>query len=200
MSNLLEQWNEHVIKGNQLSRELEDFEGVMHVANIPESKVALSAGMAGTTYIDPVLSPETMAAIKSLVVLHLKNTREAKENELKKHMNSWKPATINPEFEAEVQDMELQSKSVPIEDTLPTIPDKQEQEIDVAPTYPEMTYEAVKHLYHDENITMKEIAEYFGVTKPVVNNFIYNNKLAKKKYKDDGFLDAKVEQRKKERP
>lgn len=48
---------------------------------------------------------------------------------------------------------------------------------------------------------MKDISEHFGVTKSVVNNFIYKNNLGRVKLKDDGFLDSKVEAKtKKERP
>jgi len=67
--------------------------------------------------------------------------------------------------------------------------------------YPEMTVEAVSKMYHEENKNMHEIADYFGVNKSKVNNFISNNKLSRKAFiKADGFRDAIVEQKRKERP
>lgn len=92
------------------------------------------------------------------------------------------------EFEAAVQDM--------VQSTKKPDPVKENPVL----KHPLMTEEEVKRLYQDEGKSMKEIAEYFGVTKSNVNNFIYLHKLARKKMKDDGFLDAKVEQRQKERP
>jgi hypothetical protein len=61
-----------------------------------------------------------------------------------------------------------------------------------------MTKEDVERMYIQENKTMKEIAEYYGVKKGDVNNFIYVNHLSRKNFKDDGFTDSKPSGR--ERP
>lgn len=188
MNNLLEQWNEHTIKGNQLSRELEDFEGIMHVADMSNSMIAIYDG-AGTTFIGKVLSPEKMEEIKQIVVTALTEAKLTKEVELEKLMGK-KPAYINPTFEAAVQKMEQSAKKPDPVKADPVLKRK------------EMTLEEVKRLYQDEGKSQGYIADHFGVKKSEVNTFLQKHKLFRNRYskKDDGFLDAKVEQRRKERP
>lgn len=202
MSNLLEQWNEHIIRGNQLSRELEDIEDILEKSK--GADICFSSGTTGAVFIR-VLSQEKMQELRENVVVAIMRTRDDKAAELEKLMGVRKPATINPEFEAAVQEMENQiQKTVlivghglkPTPHLLP--PDMPEVEVPKL----EMSVEDVRKMYHDENKSMKDIAEYYGVTKSVVNNYIYNNHLSRKKVKeDDVFLDTKVEARtRRERP
>jgi len=213
MNNLLDQWNDHIIKGNQLSRELENFEGIMHVVEAKDSKVALYNN-GGTTFIDIVLPEDVMAVLKNSVLLHLKNIQSSKETELKKHMNMWKPATINPEFEAAVQSMvqtvktqlpkpkneEMLSIKVdkpepdPMQEKLTDILQTEAKRIEDKPVdtdssldkYPakkgkksnapeSMTVETVSKMYTVDGCDMDKIAEHFGVTRSMVNNFVYRN-------------------------
>lgn len=133
MSNLLEQWNEHIIKGNQLSREIEKFDGIMHVADMEESEIVFRHNGNMTTFISEVLPQETMEAVKRLVVAHLTSAKSSKEFELDRLMGR-KPATINPEFEAAVQDMvesaKKQKESDPVEDKLTVILQEQAKRIE----------------------------------------------------------------------
>lgn len=169
MNNLLDQWNEHIVRGNKLSRELEDFEGIMHVADMADSKIAISGGV-GTTFIDRVLSPEKMADIKRIVITSLNEAKLTKEVELEKLMGR-KPAYINPEFEAAVKEMEQQGKKQP-----DPVPEEK--------TYPEMTVELVKELYHDKNMTLDQVAKEFGVNRTALYTFITKNNLRKPSKKD----------------
>jgi hypothetical protein len=103
MSNLLDQWNEHIVRGNQLSRELENIEALIEKSRGEE--ICFTAKPNGSTYIG-VLSPEKMQELRESVLIAIFHTRDAKAAELEKLMGVRKPATNNPEFEAAVQEME----------------------------------------------------------------------------------------------
>ena len=197
MGNLLEKWNEYIVQGNQLSRELEDFEGIMHAAGQPESVIAFygPAGF-GTTFIDLVLSPEKMAEIKKMVVTSLAEARMTKEIELEKLMGIRKPATVNPEFEAAVQDMIKEAPAAKADQTnKPVFRDPNPV------AAPELNYEDVRRMYIDEEKTQGEIAKHFNATKSQVNTFLQKNNLFRSNYKKaDVFRDAEVEQRRREHP
>lgn len=197
MSNLLEQWNEHIIRGNLLSRELEDIESLLDKSK--GADICFTSGTNGSVFIR-VLTPEKMQELRENVVVAILRTRDEKAVELEKLMGVRKPATINPEFEAAVQGMidsvKKKPEPDPVEVKLAESIDKHEKEIKskpVAVAKPTMSVEDVRRMYLDESKSMKEIAEHFGVTKSVVNNFVYKNHLARYKSNDDEFLDSKVE-------
>lgn len=218
--NLLDKWNDHIIKGNQLSRELENIEELLEKAK--EADICFSSGSNGAIFIR-VLSPEKMQELKGSAIDAIARTKDDKVKELERLMPEFrKPATINPEFEAAVQGM-VQSKDKPVvvvpamdEAELPPVnktPEKlpgkkilgKGSELDnavfsvedkpAARTLTDDNLEDVRRMYQREGKSMKEIAEHYGVTKSVVNNFVYNKKLARSKVKDDGFLDSKVQAR-----
>lgn len=205
MSNLLNQWNDHIIRGNQLSRELEDIEDILEKSK--GADICFTSGTNGSVFIK-VLSPDKMQELKENVVIAIMRTRDEKAAELEKLMGLRKPATINPEFEAAIQKMEQSSKVHCDPDAVVKNDDKTVSQKDkVAPVkvetvplkkHPLMTVEDVRRMYQDENKSMKEIAEYYGVSKTVINNYIYVHKLARKKLKDDGYMDAQVEARMKQ--
>lgn len=209
MSNLLEQWNEHIIKGNQLSRELEDFEGIMHVGDMPDSKIALFGG-AGTTFVDRVLSPEKMSELKRALWEALTEAKLTKEVELEKLMGK-KPAYINPTFEAAVQVMEQSAKaknlssimdkpeSDPVEEKLQEILQTEAKKIEQPEEnslnrypaskvskkkYPDgMTIESVTRMYIKEGLPSSSIANIFGISTKEVQNFITINKIRRNQKK-----------------
>ena len=196
MSNLLEQWNEHIIKGNQLSRELESFDEIIDAGR--DAEIAFTDN--GTTKYITVLSPEKMAEFNNIVLQAIYEAKNKKAAELERLLGieKRKPATINPEFEKAVQEMEQQRKPDPVEDKLAEIIDKQVQELK---DKPEMTLEAVTKLYIEEGKTYREMAEYFGVNKSNINNFIYKNHLSELKQKHDcGYAKKPKQPDKKERP
>lgn len=162
---LIEQWNEHIVQGNRLSRELEDFEGIMHVADMQESKVALAGPSGtGTTFVDLVLSPEKMEEIKRLVVVSLNEARMTKEIELEKLMGVRKPATINQEFETAVQDM------------VKTDPPKKKP---TGRKAVELDLEKVKDLYITKGLPCRKIADQCGCAENTIRNYIKKHNLTR---------------------
>jgi hypothetical protein len=199
MSNLIREWDEHVIAGNRISRDLESFDGVMKIAELPESKVALYVN-GGTTYIDSVLPEEVMGVLKTIVTNQLVDIRARKETELKKHMNAWKPATINPEFELAVKKMEQQSKVKPdpVEKKLAEVIQKEEERIKQPPLSADeilrQDIDKVRELYEDDTVTVSVIAARYGVKKQDVYTFASKNRFTRIK-KPTGFLDSPRKER-----
>ncbi|MDF2611457.1 MAG: hypothetical protein K0R92_2931 [Lachnospiraceae bacterium] len=193
---LLEQANERVKNINRIMGELEDFEAVLSVTGT--SKVALHSN-GGTTFIDTVLSQDDMINLQDMVVARIIGARNKKTAELEQllGMEKRKTAIINPKFEKAILEMEEQKtkKTLVIDSGTAKCAVVQKDN-------PVMTVEEVTRLYVTENKTLKEVAEYFGVTKSAVNSYIYRNNLARKSYvkNDDTFLDSKIEAKRKERP
>lgn len=175
MNNLLEKWNEHIIKGNQLSRELEDIETLIEKSM--DEDICFTVKPNGATYIS-VLSPEKMQELREAVVEAILQVRDEKTAELEKLMGIRKPAVINPEKTE--QEIVLQKCQDPIEEKLTEILDKQAQMIKGKP---EMTVDTVKKLYIDEGKSYQEMADYFGVKKTDINNFITRYHLRELKQK-----------------
>jgi hypothetical protein len=211
MSNLIREWDEHVIAGNRISRDLESFDGVMKIAELPESKVALYVN-GGTTYIDSVLPEEVMGVLKTIVTNQLVDIRTRKETELKKHMNTWKPATINPEFEQAVKEMVQRVKPVSVSDPLEekmveSLKKKEDrlgqQEVEAkmkqqpplsADEILRQDIDKVRELYEDDTITVSVIAAKYGVKKQDVYTFASKNRFTRIK-KPTGFLDSPRKER-----
>jgi len=190
MSNYVEQWNEHVIKGNKISRELESFDTILQVINRPDSKVALYYN-GEMSFIDLVLPEDVMDNIKQGVLLFLNKHKASKETEIKNLMGIQKsePDTVEEKLtyllKQEADRIAGSDKSL----------DKQAQEI----SKPEMTIDAVKNLYIEEGRSYQYMAEYFGVKKTDINNFITRNHLRELKQKHDcGYKEKKPDE--KERP
>ncbi|HBI73629.1 MAG TPA: hypothetical protein DDY59_10605 [Lachnospiraceae bacterium] len=196
MSNLLEQASQRVIEINKAMSEIEKFEDIISAGR--DAEIAF-ADKGNTKYIT-VLSPEKMQELKDTVLVAIINSKNEKDAELERLLgiDKRKPAVINPEFEKAVQEMEQQKKPDPVEDKLAEIIDKQVQELK---DKPEMTLEAVTKLYIEEGKTYREMAEYFGVNKSNINNFIYKNHLSELKQKHDcGYAKKPKQPDKKERP
>lgn len=202
MGELNREWDEYVIAGNRISRDLESFDGVMKFAERPESKVVLQAS-GETIYIDTVLPEEVMGVLKTIVTNQLVDIRTRKETELKKHMNSWKPATINPEFEQAVKEMEQQGKPKSEPDSLAEdrlVQQKVEAKMKKQPPLSadeilRQDIDTVRKLYEDDSVNVSVIAARYGVKKTDVYAFASKNRFTRVK-KPSGFLDSP----KKERP
>lgn len=199
--NLVDQWNDHIIKGNQLSRELENIEELLEKAR--ESDICFSSGSNGATFIR-VLTPEKMQELKENAIVAIMHTRDEKTAELEKLMGIRRPATINPEFEAAVQEMvQSNQKTSTYVDNTVTDPVGEKPEVVEDATAPRtLVYadlENIRRMYLDEGKTMKDIANHYGVTKNQVNAYIQRYGLFRKNCKkDDAFLDVKVEARQKQ--
>mgnify|MGYP003771179881 CR=1 FL=1 len=168
--NLLEQANEFIVKINGLMRNIEDFDTVIKEIGNPQIEVCLTDRKA-VSYLDSVLSQETLDHIKTSII-----------------------NTITEEHSKKKQELGLllgYKANDPVEEKLKVILEEEQTKIENATKEikPEMTIEDVKRMYHDENKTLKEIADYYGVKKTAVNNFVYRNGLARKYYKNDGFRD-----------
>lgn len=193
MNNLLEKWNEHIIKGNQLSRELEDIETLIEKSM--DEDICFTVKPNGATYIS-VLPPEKMQELREVVVGAILQVRDEKTAELEKLMGIRKPVVINPE-ETE-QEIVLQKCQDPIEEKLTEILDKQAKMIKGKP---QMTVDTVKKLYIDEGKSYQEMADYFGVKKTDINNFITRYHLRELKQKHIyGYEKLKKPADEKERP
>lgn len=81
-----------------------------------------------------------------------------------------KPAIINPEFEKAVQEMVESGKK-----------SKSEKSSDKR----SMTVDDVTRMYITEGKSREEIQNHYGVSKSVLNNFLYDNKIRKDKKKQD---------------
>lgn len=173
MRSLLEKANETVIKINKLMGEIEDFESIISKGR--ESEIAF-ANNGSTAYIT-VLTPEKMQDLKGIVLAAITKAREEKIAELEKLLGIEKKNIINPEFKEDdyISEFSGGSKRKSINE------------------YPEMTVEAVQKLYIEEGRTYKEMAEYFGVNKSVINNFITRNHLRELKEKHDSGYKSKKE-------
>lgn len=210
MSNLLEQWNEHIVRGNQLSRELEDIEDILEKSK--GADICFSSGANGSVFIR-VLSPEKMQELRESVVVAIMRTRDDKAAELERLMGIRKPTIINPEFEAAVNSMvdsmkkpaakaiEALSKVTadPVEEKLTEILQAEAKKIEGEPVHISLTdddVDDVRRMYQQEGLTQGDIAVHYGVKKVQVNTFIQKHGLFRTSYKkDDGFLDAKVQAR-----
>ncbi len=147
--------------------------------NDPDSKQVVA--------LEGILSAGQLSTIRENIVNIIYSNATDAQSFLEK-LNR-KPAIVNPEFEAAVQDMvKSPEKNKPVEKPVPPEEPK-----------PELTVELVKKMYLDEGKTLKEVADYFGVNKSMLNSYISRNKLNRTSYgKDDGFRDAEVEQRRKD--
>lgn len=194
--NLLDKWNDHIIKGNQLSRELENIEELLEKTK--EADICFSSGSNGAIFIR-VLSPEKMQELKESAIAAIIHTKDEKTAELEKLMGIRKPATINPVFEAVVQEM-VQSnnqKTSTYVDKSATDPVEEEQEPAAEPpAFPALDDTAVEDVrrMHYAGKSVQEIADHYGVKKWKAYEFITKHSL-RRNYKDDGFLDAKAEVR-----
>lgn len=200
MSNLLDQWNEHIVRGNQLSRELEDIEDILEKSK--GADICFSSGTNGAIFIR-VLSADKMQSLRENVVIEIMKTRNDKAAELEKLMGIRKPASINPEFEAAVQEMENANikQPDPVEEKLSVnLPAKAKMiEGEPVPLKPseilEKYSEEIQNMYKVQMATVGSIVEKYGVKKSDVNTFLQKHKLFRTTRKEDGFLDAKVQAR-----
>lgn len=190
---LLSRANQRVVDINKIMGEIEDFDGISYAAQQQESEVAFYENGVGTTFLK-VLSDEKKLELKAIVLKAITDAQAEKTTELEQLLGvKKKPAIINPEFEKAIKEMEQQNLD-PVKEELSTVL-QEEPKLEIKRTTLNLSdIEDVRRMYHDEGLPQGAIAEYYGVTKPVVNNFIYANHLAKKKYAK-GYLDSEVEQR-----
>jgi hypothetical protein len=204
MNNLLDQWNEHIIKGNHLSRELEVIEDLIEKSKGED--ICFTSRPNGATYIT-ILSPEKMQELRENALVAVIQARNEKVIELEKLMGVRKPATINPVFEAAVKEMEESSRvhkdPDPVEEKLTEILQEEAKRIEDKPIKEETKAEILEHyadeitkLCKDESNKVGDIADKYGVKKSDIYNFMAKHKISRAiPKKNDVFLDTKVSAR-----
>ncbi len=146
--------------------------------------------------MEGVLSPEQQKELRETVIAKIYSNASAAQSFLERLYR--KPATINPVFEAAVQEMiENNQKMSTCVDNSVTDPEGENlQVVEEPPVFPALddtAVEDIRRMYQVECKTMKEIATKYGVTKNQVNTFIQKHGLFRSSYKkDDAFLDAKI--------
>lgn len=183
--NLLEQANEFIVKINGLMRNIEEYETTLTELSREEIEVCVT-DKKQVSYLNNILDQETLKKIKDYIISTIETEHCGKKTELSLMLGKEPVEEERDEVEEKLKVI-LEEESKVIKST-PKIKSK-----------PEMTIPDVKRMYHDENKTLKEIAEFYGVKKSAVNNFVYRNGLARKYFKDDGFRDKEVEERRKQK-
>lgn len=87
----------------ELAGQIEDAEETIDAAK--EGKICFYLSGVGAMSIDKVVDPEKLQVVKDMALVAIMNFRDDKTKELEKLLGIRKPATINPEFEAAVNDM-----------------------------------------------------------------------------------------------
>ena len=185
--NLLEQANDHIVKINGLMRNIEEFETTLTELSKEEIEVCVT-DKKQVSYLDNVLDQETLNAIKDSIISTIETEHYGKKTELGILLGT----ESEKETPVKADEEELSEVHDRVEKKWQEILNKESKSI--KESKPEMNVPDVKKMYHDEQKTMKELAEYYGVTKSMVNNFISRNGLQRTRYKK-GFKDKEVEER-----
>lgn len=149
LNNLLEQANSHVVEVNKLMGDVEMVENIINAVKEPNLVISFTQRGVGTTYIDDTLTEEELRSLKETVMVCIMRNRDDKVAKLEKLLGIRKPATINPEFEAAVQDMVKQVKK------------PSTKEIPVSSYKPYYDEGKLRRAFAEDK-SVKQIAEEFG--------------------------------------
>ena len=188
--NLLEQANNHIVKINGLMRNIEEYETALTELSREEIEVCVT-DKKQVSYLNNILDQETLKKIKEYIISTIETEHCGKKTELSLMLGK-EPVKVEP----------VEEERDEVEEKLKVILEEESKAIKAKPIKEsklEMTIDDVKHMYHDKKMTMKDIAKHYNVTKSTVSNFIYRNGLNRKYYKDDGFRDKEVEERRKQK-
>lgn len=187
LNKLLDQWNETMVHGNSLAKEIDDFENILNRAR--EGKVCVHKSGEGTTYIDTVLDNQVMDVLKEIVINTLAEGRDLKVAELEQLIGKAKEPVkevINPDIKKAVKDLEQEHGKDKLKDAIGKLEPKQE-----------LTVELVKSLYHEQNMTLDEVAKEIGTNRTALYRFITQHNLRKPSKRDQEiFRDGKLQQQK----
>lgn len=192
---LLEQAEIRVKRINELSDDVGAAEDIL--AMLGDGEVCFFTSGIGTTHLTPVLSPDKLQKLREDIIVEVIRTRNDKSTELEKLLGIRKPAIINPEFEKAVQEMvkpPFKADHIVKIDGIPKYIDKEPEKEELPKCEPrpplnELEVENVRRMYHDEAKTMKEIAEYYGVTKTRMNSYISKYNLRRTSYNKASYSD-----------
>lgn len=191
---IIEKANDHV--RNVLSAG-EEVRTVIQALN----EVSAAEIMIGPKSIDNYVTDDIRNEIRQRAINSIEERRSEAVTELEKLIGIRKPATINPVFEAAVQEMvQSNQKMSTYVDNSATDPEGENPEVveepPALPTLDDTAVEDVRRMYQVEGKTLKEVAVTYGVTKSQVNTFVSKHNLRRTSYKkDEIFPDSKAEVR-----
>lgn len=183
---LLEKWNDRMVLGNRLSKEIEDFDGILYEIEQDNSKICISSGSV-IKHLDVVLDGEALIAMKTAVANTLQTNRQSKIDELRRILGDSAENTVIEE-----------EKEVVANEPTPETGQNEIQNVNNAFNHQAMTVESVKEYYHDQDMTLDEVALKFGVSRATLHKFITNNNLRKPSKRDrELYRDSEVQHAKK---
>lgn len=145
--------------------------------------VLVKAGGDRYVKLDGVMTEEQIQDVKR----YIQNTIDGNKAEAERFLRrvSGKAAVVNPDFEAAVQEMisQDQTEDVVTEPAEPVEEDREEP-VTEAPeekVTPELTVEAVRKIYTEGDMSIRQAAEYFGVSQSKLYSFVSEHGLRKPK-------------------
>ena len=153
--------------------------------------VLVKAGGDRYVKLDGVMTEEQIQDVKR----YIQNTIDGNKAEAERFLRrvSGKAAVVNPDFEAAVQEMisQDQTEEQPetdeqearetVEDEPEEAPEKSGIEEPEKETTPELTVEAVRKIYTEGDMSIRQAAEYFGVSQSKLYSFVSEHGLRKPK-------------------
>ncbi len=147
--------------------------------------VLVKAGGDRYLKLDGVMTEEQIHDVKK----YIQNTIDGNKAEAERFLRrvSGKAAVVNPDFEAAVQEMisrQDQTKEVVTETAEPSADEDQEEPVPEAPEEkitPDLTIKAVREVYTEGDMSIRQAAEYFGVGQSKLYSFISEHGLRKPK-------------------
>ena len=146
--------------------------------------VLVKAGGDRYVKLNGVMTEEQIQDVKK----YIQNTIDGNKAEAERFLRkvSGKAAVVNPDFEAAVQEMisQDQTEEVVTETAEPAADEDQEEPVTEAPeekVTPELTVEAVRKIYTEGDMTIRQAAEYFGVSQSKLYSFVSEHGLRKPK-------------------
>lgn len=147
--------------------------------------VLVKAGGDRYVKLDGVLTEEQIQDVKK----YIQNTIDGNKAEAERFLRrvSGKAAVVNPDFEAAVQEMisrQDQTAEAVTETAEPVAEEEQEEPETEAPeekAAPDLTIKAVREVYTEGDMSIRQAAEYFGVGQSKLYGFISEHGLRKPK-------------------
>lgn len=141
--------------------------------------VLVKAGGDRYVKLDGVMTEEQIQDVKR----YIQNTIDGNKAEAERFLRrvSGKAAVVNPDFEAAVQEMISQDQT---DDVVTEPAEPVEEPVTEAPeekVTPELTVEAVRKIYTEGDMSIRQAAEYFGVSQSKLYSFVSEHGLRKPK-------------------
>lgn len=146
--------------------------------------VLVKAGGDRYVKLNGVMTEEQIQDVKK----YIQNTIDGNKAEAERFLRrvSGKAAVVNPDFEAAVQEMisQDQTEAAVTETAEPAADEDQEEPVTEAPeekVTPELTVEAVRKIYTEGDMSIRQAAEYFEVSQSKLYSFVSEHGLRKPK-------------------